>query len=209
MNKLILAGAAALAFAVPAAAQTTVAVDANGNAYVMTDAQQTMYDGWPAERQTMYTAWPSTYQTYYWTLTPTQADGWWVLTDEQRSRVYGMTPEQRVQAWTAIERQMSGMPPSDTAPSANASTTATAATTASASASTMSPRFVAGEVVQTTSASANASANLTDASALPVCAKNQQDGCINSWEKNKTGTRPLNYWPGRPASEMPGKKPMK
>ena len=44
---------------------------------------------------------------------------------------------------------------------------------------------------------------------LPICKPNQQDGCINGWEKNRTGNRPLNYWPGKPASEIPGKKPMK
>ena len=35
----------------------------------------------------------------------------------------------------------------------------------------------------------------------------QQDGCINSWAKNKTGNRPLEYWPGKPASEIPEKLP--
>lgn len=199
MNKLMLASAAALAFAIPAApalAQNAVVADANGNVYVMTDMQQSMYDGWPMERQTMYTAWPDTYKTYYWTLTPVQADGWWVLTDDQRSRVYAMTPEQRTAAWNSIMTQMAGTP------SSNASTTAMAAT------SSAGVRFVAGEVVQSTPASSTASMNLTNASDLPVCKANQQDGCINSWEKNKTGTRPLNYWPGKPASEIPGKKPM-
>ena len=93
--KLILAGAAALAFAVPAAAQT-VAADAAGNVYVLTPVQQSSYDTWPVERQTIYTAWPNDYKVYYWTLAPEQQNGWWVLTDEQRGRVYGMTPEQRV-----------------------------------------------------------------------------------------------------------------
>ena len=45
----------------------------------------------------------------------------------------------------------------------------------------------------------------------PICQKGQQDNCINAWEAGKRGRgvdRPLNYWPGKPASEIPGKKPM-
>lgn len=41
----------------------------------------------------------------------------------------------------------------------------------------------------------------------PVCKGDQQDGCINSWEANKTGNKPLDYWPGRPASEIDGPMP--
>ncbi len=132
MNKLILAGAAALALAVPAVAQD-MAVTSDGDVYVMTDTQQSAYDAWPPERQTTYTGWPNTYQTYYWTLTPDQQNGWWVLNDEQRAKVYAMTPQQRVAAWNSIAAQMNGGP----APAASA--TATAATTAAASASTMGP----------------------------------------------------------------------
>lgn len=199
MKTLILAGAAALAFAIPAAAQD-MAMDANGNVYAMTAAQQSMYDGWPADRQTMYTGWPDTYKTYFWTLTPDQQNGWWVLTDDQRAKVYAMTPEQRTQAWTAIARQMSSMP------SANASTTGMTASTAAMGASTMGPRFVSGEVVQSTPADSTPASGK-----LPICTPNQQDNCINAWEAGKRGkgvTRPLDYWPGKPASEMPGKKPM-
>jgi hypothetical protein len=198
MNKLILAGVAALALAAPAAAQD-MAVSSDGTVYVMTDAQQTAYDAWPPERRTIYMAWPADYQTYFWTLTPTQQNGWWLLTDDQRAKVHAMTPEQRVAAWTAIERQMAG------APSANASATATAATTAAASASTSGPRFVSNAVVQTTPADA-----APPTGDLPICSPNQQDNCINAWEAGKRGpgvARPLNYWPGKPASEIPGKMP--
>jgi hypothetical protein len=45
VNKLILAGAAVLAFAVPAVAQD-MAVDAQGNVYVMTPVQQSANDSW-------------------------------------------------------------------------------------------------------------------------------------------------------------------
>ena len=202
MRNLILAGAAALAFTtVPAVAQD-VAVDAEGNVYVLTDEQQTMYDGWPADRQTSYDGWPYEVQEYYWTLTPVQTEGWWVLTDDQRVRIYEMTPEARTQAWTQISSQMSSAPAA-TAPAA----TATTATTAAASASTAGPRFVSKEVTQATP-SGYAAASGED---VPVCKGDQQDGCINSWEKNKTGNRPLEYWPGKPASEidepLPATKP--
>ncbi|MFW2351254.1 hypothetical protein [Qipengyuania sp.] len=190
MRNIILAGAAALAFTtVPAAAQD-MAVDAEGKVYAMSDDQQGMYDAWPADRQTAYDAWPDAVQEYYWTLTPMQVEGWWLLTDDQRVRIYEMTPEARAQAWTQVQAQV---------PNA----TAAAATTASASASTADPRFVSKEVTQTTPA-AYKSASGDD---LPVCKGDQQDGCINSWAKNKTGNRPLEYWPGKPASEMDGKLP--
>lgn len=197
MNKLILASAAALALTVPAVAQDTVAVTASGDVYVLTEPQQAMYDAWPVERQTIYTAWPNTYKTYYWTLTEPQQTGWWVLTDEQRGKVYAMTPEQRVQAWTAIETQMASMP------SANASATAQVATTAAATNAVVgAPQMVSGGVVQTTPAAANAGGE------YPVCSKTVTDGCVNPREAGKNyGNRPLNYWPGKPASEIPGKKP--
>jgi hypothetical protein len=197
VNKLILAGAAALAIAVPAASQT-VATTSNGTTYVMTDTQQSAYDSWPAGQQTMYTGWPDTYKTYYWTLTPSQQTGWWALTDDQRTRVYAMTPEQRTAAWASIERQMMSTP------SANASATAQTATTAAMTANTAGPQFVSGEVVQTTPAAANASGD------YPPCKGAVQDHCINPREAGlKYGNTPLNYWPGKPASEIPGKKPQK
>ena len=195
MNKLMLAGAAALAFALPAVAQD-VAVTADGNVYAMTDAQEDAYKTWPRERQDWYTAWPDTYKTYYWTLTPSQQNGWWMMTDAQRAQVYAMTPEQRTTTWTSIEQQMMRTP------SANASATASAATTAAAGASTIGPRFVSGEVVQTTPAATNANGN------YPPCKGAVQDHCVNPREAGLNyGNRPLNHWPGRPASEIPGKKP--
>ena len=190
MNRFFLAGAAALALAVPAVAQN-MAVDADGDVYVMTDAQETIYTAWPADRRSAYDTWPNDYKVYYWTLTPTQQNGWWVLTDDQRAKVYAMTPEQRAQAWTAIAAQM-----------ASASPSATAATTASTSATTRAAtiNWVSNATVQsvpTDSAPADP----------PICAPEQQDNCINAWEAGKRGpgvTRPLDHWPGKPASEMDG-----
>lgn len=193
MKRTLLAAAAALTFitAAPAVAQMT-----------MTTEQQTMYDGWTAENRAAYDAWPMEAKTYYWTLTPEQTKGWWVLNDEQRVRIVGMTPDQRAAAWTSIMAQMNGTDASAT------TTTTTSTTTASPGMSTMASgdmQFVRKEVTQgNMMASSAATAEGAD---LPVCKANQQDGCINSWEKNKTGTRPLNYWPGKPASETPGSKP--
>jgi hypothetical protein len=193
MKKLILAGAAALAFALPAVAQD-MATTSNSDAYAMSGAQQSTYDAWPADRQTAYTAWPSTYQNYYWTLSPSQQTGWWALTDDQRTKVYAMTPEQRTAAWTSIEQQMMGTP------SANASTTAQTATTAAMTADTAGPQFVSNAVTQTTPAA-------TGGDSYPPCKGAVQDHCVNPREAGLNyGNRPLNRWPGRPASEIPGTK---
>ena len=189
MRILLLAGAAALSFAsVPAIAQT---------AMTMTTEQQTMYDGWTTENRSTFDAWPMEAKTYYWTLTPEQTTGWWALSNEQRVQIVGMTPDQRMAAWTAIDAQM------NTRANANASTTGEMASSGMMTGGAM--QFVRREMAQPVTGSADAAALASGD--LPVCKKGQQDGCINSWEKNKTGTRPLNYWPGKPASEMAGPKP--
>ncbi|MXO73875.1 hypothetical protein GRI40_01380 [Altererythrobacter aerius] len=198
MNKLILAGAAALAFAVPAIAQDAV-VTSSGDVYVLTPTQQTVYDAWPVERQTIYTAWPNTYRVYYWTLTEPQQTGWWALTDEQRAQVYAMTPEQRAATWASIENQVMRTR------SASASPTAMAAATAAVNANDSPPQMVAGEVVQTTPAATTAAGG-----EYPLCSATITDSCRNPREAGKNyGNRPLNYWPGKPASEIPGKLPQR
>ena len=195
MKHIILAGAAALAFtAVPAAADDHM--DAEVTVYQLGEDQVVIYDSWPEERRVVYDAWPYGVQEYYWTLEPAQADGWWVLTDPQRVRIYEMTPEQRATAWQQISSQMSG--------TNNASTTGMTARTTAATTTMPAPRFVSNAVTQTLP---NGYQEVADTSDLPVCKPKQQEGCINSWEKNKTGTRPLEYWPGRPASEIDGPLP--
>ncbi len=195
MRNMILASAAALAFtAAPAMADDHM----DGDGYMWTDEQKVMYEGWPADRQSAYDAWPADVQEYYWTLTPAQTNGWWVLTDAQRVRIYEMTPEARAQAWTQISSQMSATPATSTA------TTSSATTTSTSSATATQPRFVSRAVTAPMPAGYTATTSGTE---LPVCKPNQQDGCINSWEKNRTGTRPLDYWPGRPASEIEGPIP--
>ncbi|MBX9897317.1 MAG: hypothetical protein K2Y17_05360 [Qipengyuania sp.] len=222
MKRALLAAAASLALAVPAGvaiAQDTAATAAHAMADAMTDTQRTMYEGWPADRRTSYDAWPSTYRTYYWTLTPAQQSGWWALTDEQRARVYAMTPEQRTAAWASITAQMAGAAPVGAAPTGTTHGTMhtgamshmdTTSTTAHSDMSgTMATsgdmQFVRRELAQPVAAHADAAA--LQSGDVPVCKKGQQDGCINGWEKNKSGNKPLSYWPGKPASEIPGKKP--
>ena len=58
--------------------------------------------------------------------------------------------------------------------------------------------YRSGEVVQATPEDAGPPAD----GELPICKAGQEDNCINSWEANRTGNRPINYWPGRPASEI-------
>jgi hypothetical protein len=85
-------------------------------------------------------------------------------------------------------------------PSADASTTAQVATTSTASAGPGNMRYVSGEVVQTTPAATGGD--------YPPCKGAVQDHCINPREAGlKYGNVPLKYWPGQPASEIPGKKP--
>lgn len=219
MRSIILAGAAALAFAVPAVAQdTTTQAETQAEAetamgpYTMTAGQQTSYDAWPADRQAAYDAWTAEIQEYFWSLTPEQQTGWWALTDEQRTQVYRMTPQQRTSAWAQISAQMSG----SAAPGAAASTTAAAtaapptsrtaagpASTTGAMASSGDMRFVESETVQTAP---------PPKEEYPLCSAEVQDGCVNPRAAGKNyGNVPLDYWPGKPASEidepLPAKKP--
>ena len=63
--------------------------------------------------------------------------------------------------------------------------------------------FKSGEVVQATPDDMG-----PPTGDVPICKPKQEDNCINSWEANKTGNRPINYWPGRPASEIDGSLPV-
>ena len=198
--KTFFAATAAAALALTAAPTLAQDMDdMDGDMVELTTAQQTMYDGWPADRRTTYDAWPMEAQTYYWTLTPAQTEAWWMLNNEQRVRVVGMTEAQRGQAWTSILSQVNGT----AAPAATA--TAPASSTAMANASTTAT--TQGNVVFVSREMAQAPKKAAVTGDLPVCTANQQDGCINSWEKNKTGNRPLEYWPGRPASQIDGPLP--
>ncbi len=61
-------------------------------------------------------------------------------------------------------------------------------------------RFVSNEMVQSTPGDQG-----PPTGEVPICSANEQDNCINAWEAGKRGrgvTKPLGYWPGKPASEM-------
>lgn len=205
MRNTILASVAALALTVPIAAQDMseqVEAGATMQAPDMTAEQQMEFDAWPADRRMAYEGWPAAVQGYYWTLTPAQVEGWWALTDEQRVQVYEMTPEQRATAWASIQAQISGTATAEAMGAAPAQAPAPApapATGMGASATVASSggiNFVRGEVAQTAPAA-------TPGAEYPPCRGQMTDGCVNPREAGLNyGNRPLDYWPGRPASEI-------
>ncbi|MEO1922501.1 hypothetical protein T8S45_02815 [Blastomonas marina] len=144
----------------------------------LTTQQQAMYDGWSDANRMAYDAWPADVQAYYWTLTPMQAEAWWQLTDEQRVAIFEMVPAQRAATWQSISQQMNKR----------------SATTQSASSTNV--RYQSGAVVQTVPAN-------TVQGDYPICADGRTDACIQPRAAGKNwGNRPLDYWPGKPASEM-------
>ena len=199
MRTLLLAGAAALTLAaVPAMAQDTdtdASATATATGSAMTADQQAAHDAWPADQQAAYDAWPTEVQTYYWTLTPSQQKGWWVLTDEQRTKIVSLTPAQQQTAWNSIEAQMGAQA---TAATDTSSDDMSASTATSASGNM---QFVKSEVVQPTPGDSSANSTAKESGDLPICKKGQQDGCINGWQKGHKGTKPLDHWPGKPASD--------
>ena len=150
----------------------------------LTAQQQAMYDGWSDANRMTYDAWPADVQAYYWTLTPMQTRAWWQLTDEQRVAIFEMAPAQRAATWQSISQQMN-----------QRSATAQTATTTDA---TTDPRYQSNAVVQTTPASTRSAKG-----EYPICRGDMTDGCIQPRAAGKNwGNRPLDYWPGKPASEM-------
>ena len=160
----------------------------------MTAEQMEMYNGWTEGNRAMYDGWPDDAQTYYWTLDGEQQDIWWNnLNDEQRVRIVGMNAQQRTAAWTSINNQMNG---NANAAASNASTTARANSPAMSG----NVRFQSNAMIQNIPAAHNGE--------YPPCRGDMQDNCINPREAGLNyGNRPLNYWPGQPASEIDGPLP--
>lgn len=174
--------------------------------WVLTDEQRTQVYGLTPEQRTA--AWASITQQMAAAQANTAPTG----------TTTGMTPPAADPAASDPNT-----PPSDPGPTgSDMSATATAdpgmtGTTAGPAATTAMPaatmgtaspgqmQFVRRESAQAVPASADAAALASGD--LPVCKKGQQDGCINSYEKTGRGTKPLSYWPGKPASEIPGSKP--
>lgn len=133
---------------------------------------QTAYWAWPVDYRTSYWTWPNNYQSYYWALTPEQQTAWWALTPEQRGQIVAMTPDQQMAAWSSINEQIAVKQAAQTKTIMTPSPAAQAA-----------PAARTGE--------------------YPVCGGAIQDSCINPREAGKNyGNRPLDYWPGKPASQM-------
>ncbi|WP_394270673.1 hypothetical protein [Qipengyuania sp.] len=206
MRTLFLTGAAALALtSVPVLAQDetpkVVWMKQVGDNYELSTDQQTAYQGWPDDRRNDYDAWPRNVQEYYWTLDTNQTQAWWILNNDQRARIIAMTPEQRAAAWTSIAAQMSGATaPADTTGMQQGTMQQGSTAMAGQSRDMGQMQFVRGEVVQTTPADQQPASG-----EMPICTANQQDNCMNAWEAGKRGkgvNRPLEEWPGRPASEM-------
>ena len=193
--KSLLAATAAIGLAmtgIPAFAQSEM----NNEMAEITTTQQSSYDSWPLDRRSTYDGWPAKAQSYFWTLNQDQVRGWWALTDEQRVQIVGMAPEQRAVAWTAIMNQLTGATamPADPGPASARATTAPPGTMAS------NIDFRSSERVQATPADQGPATG-----EVPICTANQEDNCINAWEAGRRGpgvNRPLDYWPGQPASEM-------
>lgn len=197
MKTLLFAGAAALSMAIVPAIGHAQAPNATTNSVEdkraeMTAEQQAMYDSWPAdyrtaydswpaEQQTMYFVWPADLQTYYWTLTPAQQNAYWMLTDEQKMQVYALPEGQRATTWASIVSQVNAQT-GETMPATQAGTSG-------------SMEFVGNAMVQDIPAPHQGE--------YPPCRGEVQDNCINPREAGLNyGNRPLDYWPGQPASEM-------
>lgn len=179
MKKLLmtsLAAATAMAMAPSAMADDHMEMQVE-----LTTQQQAMYDGWSDANRTAYDAWPADVQEYYWTLTPMQTRAWWQLNDEQRVAIFNMAPTQRTATWQSIAQQLSER-------------SATPATTRTAAAGNM--RYQSNAMVQ------DVPANRVQGD-YPICKGQEEDSCIQPRAAGKNyGNRPLDYWPGRPASEM-------
>lgn len=204
-------------------AQSMETMDDMGD-MTMTAEQQATYDMLSAERQTTFDAWPNDVKSYYFTLPSARQDAFWMLTDEQRVRVYNMEPTQREAAWTGLMQQVNSMN-NDAAMngSMNASTTGTmnSSTTGSMNSSTTGNMASTNSNMSTTATTArqgnirfvsnerSQAAPAARQGEYPVCTNGMTDGCINQYEATGKGNRPLEYWPGRPASEIDGPLPAK
>lgn len=184
--------------------------------------RRTSYDTWPDTYRVYYWTLTPDQQAGWWALTDEQRGQVYAMTPEQRTAAWASIATQMGAAPAAPAAMpapaTTPMPdmaaPTATAPTTTAPTTtadadaavaATAAPSADASwgtttaATSGTPQFTRREMVQPVQSSADPAA--LQSGDLPACTRGQQDGCINSWDKNRTGNRPLDHWPGRPASE--------
>lgn len=187
---------------------TTASNSGMRGGYTMTSDQSSMYDTWPEERRSDYDTWPTTYQEYYWTLEPVQQEGYWALTADQRGKIYNMTPEQRALAWKSVQQQLAGnmptTPPGQANPPGQGVPTAGVPNPRMAN-QAVQPAMPAKESYQGGPYKGALTPPPADAmnKDYPICKGNVQDSCVNPREAGKNyGNRPLDHWPGKPASEM-------
>lgn len=191
MKSLMIASAAALAFAtVPAAAGAQMQNNMSQPNAPMTAEQQRMYDALEADERMVYDRLPREQQQYYMTLNPQQQEAWFLLNDDQRMRLYSMEPTQRTAAWTSIMQQVNA---------ASAGTPGMMQQNTSAMNNSMTSgniRFVSSTVAQPI---VGDQAAYAPSGEVPVCGANQYDNCMNAWEAGRRGPgveKPLDYYPG-------------
>lgn len=156
-------------------AAAPLAVQAQTMAADLTEAQQADYNGWSEAKRGEFATWPTSYQNYYWSLTPTQQDAYWTLTVEERAQIVAMAPAEQSAKWNEIETRFA----------------------AQSKAGTVKP------VVLMQSNAMTQTAPAAQAGEYPLCTEGMTDGCINPREAGEDfGNVPLDYWPGKPASEM-------
>ncbi|MEL1250586.1 hypothetical protein [Aurantiacibacter gilvus] len=195
MKNLILATASALSLAaVPAAAEAQQREAPEDAPAFYSAAHEELlremspdfrihFDTLDEDQQALYFGWNDALRGYYHTLNDEQRHAWWYLNDEQRIQLYQVQGEAaRDAAWDSViaqvgtlEAQQAAAPERDT-----------------------SMTFVSNAVVQDIPMPAHPDE-------YPVCEGDNDDHCINAWAAGQRGPgvdRPLDYWPGRPASEM-------
>ncbi|MET0250881.1 MAG: hypothetical protein ABW203_01755 [Novosphingobium sp.] len=191
MRRLLLAGAAALAFA------GTPQILA---AQPMAPDQQSAYQGWAPDQRGSYDSWSPDLKSYYWTLTPSQQRGWWQLNDEQRTMVHGLPPEQRTAAWQSIESQLAGGQPSPPPPPGAGMPPPLPSGAAMPPPPPGGPTGMSQPPMNDSMASPDSPQAMNKS--YPVCSRTVQDGCQNAGEGGAKGkSRALPYWPGKPRSE--------
>ncbi|PEQ13165.1 hypothetical protein B2G71_06860 [Novosphingobium sp. PC22D] len=187
---------------------STNAVSDKRGGYEMTPQQTSVYKTWTVEKRADYDAWPVSYQEYYWTLDPGQQQGYWALTPDQRGKIYQMSPEQRAIAWKSVRQQLAGATP--TTPPGQANPPGQGIPTNGVPNPKMANQAVQPAMPKDESYQGGPyKGALTPPPAdamnkdYPVCKGDVQDSCVNPREAGMNwGNRPLDHWPGQPASEM-------
>lgn len=141
---------------------------------------RTAYWGWPADYRTAYWAWPNDYRSSYWTWPANYQSYYWELTPDQQTAWWALSAEQRGQILAMTpDQQLAAWN------SINAQITAS---------KTPTMVMASGTTAQATPAARTGE--------YPICSGDIQDSCIQPREAGKNyGNVPLDYWPGKPASE--------